>query len=109
MVGLFLYKDKDVFKVHSYLSIAGVQRSTSACGVNCGQNCGGAYMNDINKFVHYEGQNVYVLQSTADTTITKDRCGHYIGELAGSNRTVTVGFLMFGYKSPILAQQLGPC
>jgi hypothetical protein len=30
------------------------------------------------------------LQSTGDTTITKDRCGTYIGELAGADKTVTL-------------------
>jgi triacylglycerol lipase len=34
--------------VHAYLSVAGVQRSTTACGVHCGSNCGGLMMNDIN-------------------------------------------------------------
>ncbi|KAI6184681.1 hypothetical protein M3Y97_00622100 [Aphelenchoides bicaudatus] len=76
--------------VHTYLSVAGVGRSTSACGSRCGPNCGNAYLNDINAKSHYEGQRVYILQSTADTTITKDKCGNYISELAGSDKVVTL-------------------
>lgn len=64
--------------------------STTSCGSNCGQNCGGAYLNDINSRQHYEGENVFVLQSTSDQTITRDRCGKFISELAGADKVVTV-------------------
>lgn len=39
---------------------------------------------------HYEGSKVFVLQSVNDQTITKDRCGHYISELAKADKVVTV-------------------
>ncbi|KAI6203877.1 hypothetical protein M3Y94_00607600 [Aphelenchoides besseyi] len=77
-------------KVHSYLSVAGVQRSTTSCGVRCGNQCGGNFMNDINSRTHYEGHKVYVLQSTDDRTIRPDRCGKWIGELAEADHTVTL-------------------
>jgi hypothetical protein len=76
--------------VHIYLSIAGVQRSSSACGVNCGQNCGGIYFNDINSRKHYEGEKVFVLLSQNDETIRRDRCGHFISELVNSDKTVSL-------------------
>ncbi|KAI6184680.1 Triacylglycerol lipase [Aphelenchoides bicaudatus] len=75
--------------IRSYLSVAGVQRGFNSCGVNCYPNCGDQWKNDINSRTHYEGENTYVLQSTADAVITKDRCGTYISEFKGTNRTVT--------------------
>jgi triacylglycerol lipase len=37
--------------VRSYLSVAGTQRGSGSCGVNCGQSqsCGTNWLNDINK------------------------------------------------------------
>lgn len=76
--------------VHIYLSVAGVQRSTSSCGVDCKSNCGGAYFNDINSRKHYEGEKVFVLLSQDDEVIRRDRCGHFISELNGSDKTISL-------------------
>ncbi|KAH7726475.1 Protein LIPS-15 [Aphelenchoides avenae] len=83
--------------IRSYLTVAGANRGAMICWLPMmplcnmvnGLHCQSSFMRDINAKSGYEGQNIYVLQSTADEVVGNMVCFQKASEIPGAKEVVT--------------------
>ncbi|KAI6216397.1 Lipase EstA/Esterase EstB family-containing protein [Aphelenchoides besseyi] len=86
--------------VNAYLGVAGAMKGAQSCTLPFGicntlngMSCGSQFLNDINSQTRYEGQRIYVLESSSDEVVGFNGCGGRPSEIVGADNTVILNGL----------------